>query len=126
MGRATPSLGKIPAESKEAIPDKRKDRELIEEILQYTRNQSLKETKIIRLRKMTESEFRKMNNKDLIEYIQNAISRTSEGIAPSEMVQMKRQIILAAMILIENFPAHTEIAERQINSFPGIEKPILK
>lgn len=35
-------LDKIPAKPKETVPDKRQDRELIEEILQYTRNQTLK------------------------------------------------------------------------------------
>lgn len=119
------ALGEIPAEPKEPVPDKRQDRELIEEILQYTRNQTLKEEKVIRLRGTTESELRKMNSKDIVSYIQSALSRTTEGVAPSEMIQMKQQIILAAMILKEKFPSLTEAADKIINSFPGVGKPKL-
>jgi hypothetical protein len=48
-----------------------------------------------------------------------------EGVAPSEIIQMKKQIILAAMILKEKSPASADALDRVINSFPGIEKPIL-
>lgn len=119
------AINEIPLESKEVVPDKRQDRELIEEILQYTRNQTLNEGKIMRLRGMTEIEMRKMNYKDIVDYIQSALSRTHEGIAPSEMIQMKRKIILAAMILKEKFPSATEAADKIINSIPGVEKPEL-
>jgi hypothetical protein len=118
-------LIKIPIQPKEDIPEKRQDRELLEEILQYTRNQSLRENKIQRLRGMTESELRKMNNKDIGDYIQSAVSRLHEGLAPSEMVQMKQKIILAAMILKEKAPDLAEKADALINGFPGIEIPKL-
>lgn len=119
------ALGEVPAEPKEAVPDKRQDRELIEEILQYTRNQTLKEDRIMRLRGMSESEIRKMNINDIMGYIQSALSRATEGVTPSEIIQMKQKIILAAIILKERFPAHTEAADKIINLFPGVEKPKL-
>lgn len=74
---------------------------------------------------MTESELRKMNSQDIIGYIQSAHSRTKEGVAPSEMIQMKQKIMLAALVLKEKFPSLTQAADKIINSFPGVEKPNL-
>jgi len=98
-------------------PDKRKDRELIEEILQYTRNKTLQEAEITRLREMNESEIRKMNKSDLVAFIKSLVSRLNQGLTPAEMISMKDKIILSANILKERFPELTETADSLIQAF---------
>lgn len=67
----------------------------------------------MRLRAMTESELRNMNHNDIVEYMQSALYRATEGVTPSEIIRMKEKIILAAMILKEKFP---ELRKRQMES----------
>lgn len=120
------ALDEVPTRTVAPIPDKRQDRELLEEILQFTRNQALKEDWIMRLRGMTEDELRKMDVKEIAEYITSAVARMSEGVAPSEIIQMKRQIILAGLILKEKAPSIAGNIDNIIEKFKGIEIPKLK
>lgn len=119
------AINEISTTPKEPVPDARQDRDLIEEILQFTRNQTLKETRVIRLRGMSESQLLKMNSHDITDYIKDATSRIGEGIAPSEIVRMKEKIILAATILKQKYPEYEEAADRVMNVFPEIKKPTL-
>jgi len=120
------ALDEVPTKTVEPIPDKRQDRELLEEILQFTRNQVLNENRITRLRGMTEQELRKMNVQEVAEYVTTAIARLNEGLVPAEMIQMKRQIILAGLILKEKAPSIAGNIDNLIGQFKGIEIPKLK
>ena len=120
-GQLSQALNEIPSKPKENIPDKRQDRELLEEILQYTRNQKLNEARVIRLRGMTESELQKMKSAEIVEYIKGAITRMSEGVTPSEIIQMKRKVLLAAKVLKEKYPSLGDKVDDIIKSIPGIE-----
>jgi hypothetical protein len=93
-------------------PDKRQDRELIEEILQYTRNKTAQEAEITRLREMSESEMRKMKKQELIAFVQSSISRLNQGLSPAEMISMKDKIYLSIKILKEGFPELTEMTDK--------------
>ena len=109
------SLNEIPAETKEEIPDKREDRELIEEILQYTRNQTIREGNNIRLREMAESELKEMNLVELTDYIERVIYRIQEGLHPLEQYQMQQKLLLAATIFKEKFPEAKEFADKMLS-----------
>jgi hypothetical protein len=121
-GKLSQSISEIPLKPKESLPNKRQDRELLEEILQYTRNQTLNEAKIIRLRAMSQQELQQMEVGDIVDYIKNAVVRLGEGITPSEIVQMKKKILLAVEVLKEK---NSEMAEKVnaiiVKSIPGIE-----
>lgn len=104
-------LQEVPVISDAPPPIKRKDRELFEEILDYTRNQTLKEAEIIRLRNATDKDFKEMDIDGLKNYILNAMAKMQDGVTPSEIVLLKKNVAKAATTLKEKFPQHSQVAD---------------
>jgi hypothetical protein len=105
-------LNDIPATSDKPLPDKRPERELIEEILEYTRNQTLKEAAINRLRNFTKDDFSAMDVDGLKKYMLDAFERMREGVSPSEIVLLKKNVAKAAQIVREKSPKNEETVNK--------------
>jgi len=97
-------MKEVPVDFSGSLPAPREDRAILEEILQYTKNQFNFSTRLAKIRKTSDKIIREMNKFDLNAFIQDCLEGMQETVNGMEHKFYLERIKFAATTMQENFP----------------------